>query len=104
MFFCAALFLLNIRDRNLTYPNYPIDLLRSIPVPDPNLCDITPLVRAFDALCEQELLPWSQMHKDPVRHKIDAAVAQVLDLDPAEIADWRHRIVNEPTVSNQPAH
>ena len=100
---CGTLFLLNIRARKLTYPQYSLDLLRSIPLPDPSLCDLTPLVRAFDDLCESELLPWAQMDVDPVRHKIDAAVAEVLDLNLAEMADWRRRIVNEPTVSNRPA-
>lgn len=82
-------------------PKLPHRPPRSIPIPDPNLCDITPLVQAFDALCNAELLPWAQMDKDPVRHRIDDAVAQVLELDPAEMSDWRQRIVNEPTVSNQ---
>ena len=100
---CGTLVLLNIRSRKLTYPQYGIDHLRSIPLPDPDLVDLASLARAFDDLCEAELLPWAQMDKDPVRHKIDDAVAEVLDLDPAEMADWRRRIVNEPTVSNKPA-
>ena len=70
---------------------------------DPSRADLTPLVRAFDDLCNAELQPWAQMDIDPVRHQIDDAVAEVLDLDPAEMADWRRRIVNEPTVSNKPA-
>ena len=100
---CGVLFLLNIRPRKLTYPQYDLKNIRSIPLPGPSLCDLAPLVRAFDHLCESELLPWAQMDVDPVRHKIDAAVAEVLDLDTAEMADWRRRIVNEPTVSNKPA-
>ena len=100
---CGTLALLNFRSRTLTYPQYGIDHLRSIPLPDPSRADLAPLVRVFDGLCNAELLPWAQMDKDPVRHKIDDAVAEVLDLDPAEMADWRRRIVNEPTVSNKPA-
>ena len=100
---CGTLSLLNIRARKLTYPQYSLDLLRSIPLPDPSRCDITPLVRVFDEVCEEELQPWAQMDVDPVRHRIDDAVAEVLDLDEGELADWRRRIVNEPTVSNKPA-
>lgn len=61
------------------------------------------MVRVFDEVCEQELQPWAQMDVDPVRHRIDDAVAEVLGLDEGELADWRRRIVNEPTVSNKPA-
>lgn len=100
---CGAILFLNCRSQDLSYSKYSLDLLRSIPLPDPSLADLAPLVRAFNNLCEAELLPWAQMDKDPVRHKIDDAVAEVLDLDPAEMADWRRRIVNEPTVSNKPA-
>lgn len=100
---CGTLAFLNIRSRTLTYPQFGIDHLRSIPLPDPTRADLTPLVRVFDDLCNSELQPWAKMDIDPVRHKIDDAVAEVLDLDPAEIADWRRRIVNEPTVSNKPA-
>ena len=100
---CGALSLLNIRARKLTYPAYKLAPLRSLPLPDPSRCDITPLVRVFDEVCEQELQPWAQMDSDPVRHRIDHAVAEVLSLDEAELADWRRRIVNEPTVSNRPA-
>lgn len=99
----GTIFLLNIRTRKLTYPRYSVSQLEQLPLPDPRRCDITPLVRAFDDLCEQELQPWPQMDVDPVRHQIDAAVCEVLGLDPAEVADWRRRIVAEPTVSNKPA-
>ena len=100
---CGALLFLNCRSKDLSYPAYSLELLRSMPLPDPSRADLAPLVRAFDDLCEAELLPWAQMDIDPVRHQIDDAVAEVLDLDPVEMADWRRRIVNEPTVSNKPA-
>ena len=100
---CGALSLLSQRSKKLTYPQFSLNHLRSIPLPDPSRADLAPLVRVFDDLCNAELLPWAQMDKDPARHKIDDAVAEVLELDPAEMADWRRRIVNEPTVSNKPA-
>ena len=100
---CGTLSLLNQRSKKLTYPQYSLTHLRSIPLPDPSRADLTPLVRVFDDLCISELQPWAKIDIDPVRHQIDDAVAEVLDLDPAEMADWRRRIVNEPTVSNKPA-
>ena len=99
----AVLSFLNRRQKKLTYADYSLDQLRSIPVPDPASVDLTPLVDAFERLRRSEMLPWPRMPECPVRAELDEAVATVLDLDPAELAEWRKRIAAEPTVSNKPA-
>lgn len=50
---------------------------------------------------DTELLPWPQMDQCSTRAALDEAVAQVLGLDAAKIADWPQRIVREPAVSNK---
>ena len=94
---------MNRRQKKLTYADYSLDQLRSMPVPDPAKCDLAPLADAFRKLGGTELLPWPQMDQCAARAALDEAAAQVLGLDAAEIADWRQRIVREPTVSNRPA-
>ena len=97
----AILSFMNRRQKKLTYADYSLDQLRAIPVPDPSKCDLAPLQDAFRELGKSTLMPWPQMDKCPVRTELDATAATVLGIDPAEIADWRQRIVREPTVSNR---
>ena len=99
----AALSFLNRRQKTLDYSDYSLDQLRSMPVPDPAKCDLAPLADAFRKLGSTDLLPWPQMDQCPARAALDDATADVLGLDAAEIANWRQRIVAEPTVSNSPA-
>lgn len=54
-------------------------------------------------MASAELLPWPRMEECPARAKLDEAAACVSGLDPTVIADWRTRIVGEPTVSNREA-
>ena len=99
----GALFFLGKRAGKLTYARYATPTMDAFPVPDPLKCDIAPLVQAFNATRTSDMLRWAQMDSDPVRHYLDDAVADVIGLDPAEIADWRMRIVLEPTVSGNVA-
>ena len=99
----AVLSFLNRRQKKLTYSDYSLDQLRSIPVPDPAKCDLAPLATAFRELGDAELLPWPRMNECPVRARLDAAAGECLGLRPETVADWRERIVGEPTVSNRPA-
>ena len=99
----AVLSFLNRRQKKLTYSDYSLDQLRSMPVPDPAKCDLAPLATAFRELGDAELLPWPRMNECPVRAHLDAAAGECLGLRPETIADWRERIVREPTVSNRPA-
>ena len=95
---------LNRRQKALDYSDYSLEQLRSLPVPDPAKCDLTPLQDAFHRLGKAELLPWPQMDECPVRTELDAAAAACLGRDPEAIAYWREKIVREPTVSNRPAY
>ena len=97
----AVLSFLNRRQKKLTYANYSLNQIRAIPVPDPEKTDLAPLVSAFNDLGNSKLLPWSKMNDCPTRAKLDDVVAKVLGLDPEILADWRQRIVSEPTVNNQ---
>ncbi len=99
----AVLTLMNRRQKKLTYADYSLDQLRAIPVPDPAKCDLAPLLDAFRELGNAELLPWPRMDECSARAALDEAAAQVLGIDAAKIADWRERLVHEPTISNRPA-
>lgn len=70
-------------------------------MPDPEKTDLAPLVRAFNDLGDSKLLPWPKMTDCPVRAKLDDVVAKVIGVAPEILADWRQRIVNEPTVNNR---
>ena len=99
----GTLFFLLIRDHTLTYSRYNPGKLRSLLVPHPGICDIQPLLRAYDDLQDKELKPWPAMDTDPNRCRLDDAVAEVLDLDMQEVSEWRQRIVAEPFVSGREA-
>ncbi len=99
----AAVSFLNRRQKKLDYADYSLAQLRSMPVPDPAKVDLIPLLHAFHRLGSAELLPWPRMNECPVRAALDEAVASVLDLEPAAVAEWRNKIAAEPTVSNKPA-
>ena len=99
----GTLFFLLIRDHTLTYSRYNPEKLRSLLVPHPGLCDIKPLIRAYDDSRDEALMPWPAMANDPNRIRLDDAVAEVLDLDMQEVSEWRQRIANEPFVSGREA-
>ena len=97
----GAVLFLNRRSKKLTYSDYSLDQLRSLPCPDPRKVTIDRLATAFDELQDRKLLPWAQMDHCPVRARLDAVVGQTLGIDPAKLAEWRRRLVQEPTVSNK---
>ena len=100
----AVASLLNRRQKKLDYSDYSLEQLRSIPVPDPAKCDLTPLQDAFHRLQKADLLPWPQMDECPVRAELDAAAAACLGRGAEVIAHWREKIVREPTVSTRSAY
>ena len=100
---CGNLLLLNARSKKLTYSTYKPAQISAIPLPDPTKCDLTPLNDAYGDLANAELLPWPRMDGCRVRASLDEAAACVLGLDMNLIADWRARIVVEPTISNREA-
>ena len=92
---------LNIRQKKLTYPNFSLDGLRSLPVPASG-CDLPTLAAAFDELADQTLASLPSMATDSVRERLDQAVSEAVPgLDPATLAEWRQRIPLEPSVNNQ---
>ena len=69
---------LNTRQRNLTYPSFSLDGLRSLPAPNPNTCDLAALATAYDSYAENILCPLPEMDHDPVRHVLDDAVSEAV--------------------------
>ena len=97
----GAVLFLNRRARTLTYPTYSLDQLRSLPCPDPAKVRTGRLAATFDELRDHELLPWTQMDHCPIRARLDAVVGQTLGIEPTKLAEWRRRLVQEPTISNK---
>ena len=97
----GAVLFLNRRAKKLTYPAYSLDQLRSLPCPDPQNMRTEHLAAAFDKLRDRELLSWAQMDHCPIRARLDAVVGQTLGIKPAKLAEWRRKIVREPTISNK---
>lgn len=60
------------------------------------------MTAAFNELGGEILQTFPQMSGDPVRERIDAAVAQALALDPERIAAIRGALPKEPSVTNRP--
>ena len=93
---------LNLRQKNLTYPQYSMDGLRTLPVPNPHECDLASLAEIYDRYAEQELLPLPEIASDPVRISLDEAARRAVPgLDVCEVADWRRSIALEPTIHNE---
>ena len=94
---------LNIRQKNLTYPHFSLDGLRSLPVPRADRCEgITALAAAFQELADKPLLQLPSMHDDPVRRAIDDSVlAAVPGLARNDIDTYRRCISLEPSVNNE---
>ena len=95
--------LLNRRSKTLDYPAWSLEQLRDIRVPKPDNPAWPALKSAFDATCDDELLPMSQGPDCAVRQVIDDAAALALGVEPEIVADWRRRLAAEPTVSNRRA-
>ena len=87
-----------------SYPQFSLDTLRSIPVPNfPALGDEVrdALADAYEALKNEVLLPFPQMDEDPIRRQLDDAVVDALDLDPEWVAQIRRALSEEPSVTNK---
>ena len=86
------------------YPQFSLDTLRSIPVPNfPALGDGVrdALADAYEALKSELLLPFPQMDEDSIRRQLDDAVVDALDLDPEWVAQIRRALSEEPSVTNK---
>ncbi len=88
-----------------TYPQFSLDDLRRIPVPDFNAlgaAQISALAAAYDALCDFPLLPLPQIMADETRAAIDRIVTEALGLAPETVAAIRRELSREPSITNRP--
>ena len=93
---------LNTRQKNLTYPNFSLDGLRSLPVPHPSLCDIAALATIYEQCADEALRPLPEIHTDPVRHVLDKAVLKAVPgLPGSDLSRWRQSVSLEPSVNNE---
>ncbi len=93
---------LNIRQKNLTYPHFSLNGLRSLPVPNPDRCDIKRLVAAYGEFADESLLALPLMNEDSVRRAIDEAVLEAVPgLSSSEVINWNDSIPLEPSVNNK---
>ena len=101
----GILTLLGGRDNKVpSYPQFSLDTLRSLQVPDFAALDPGSrdhLICWFDWLRHEELLPLPHMHEDPVRRQIDDAVTEALGLDPEWVATVRRELAREPSVMDR---
>ena len=95
--------LLNMRTKKLMYVHWSIAQLGSVRVPASleNAETQTALEAVYDRVCRDRLQPWEQADTDPVRRRIDEAVAEAYGFSPNVLADWRRRLATEPTVANR---
>lgn len=101
----GLLALLGRRDNRVPeYPQFSIDTLQQVSVPDfsPQL-DYSPqnLASAFKQLKDDVLLPLPEMDRDPVRRALDDAVIGALDLDPEWVAEIRRALSEEPSITGR---
>ncbi len=101
----GILSLLGGRDnRKPSYPQFSLDTLRSLRVPDfGQLGDDArdALATVYDWRCDDVLLALPQMNDDPVRKQLDEAVTSALGLDGEWVAEVRRALSEEPSVRNR---
>ncbi len=90
-------------NRKPSYPQFSLDTLRSIPVPNlsAHVDARDTLARVFGHLRDEVLLPLPQMDHDPIRRRLDDAVTEALDLDPEWVATIRRELSREPSITNR---
>ena len=87
-----------------SYPQFSIDDLRKLPVPDfaaLGPAAVTGLAAAYDQQANAILLPLPQLNDCPARMALDAAVIAALDLDGELVANIRRQLAMEPSVTGQ---
>ena len=101
----GILSLLGGRDnRKPSYPQFSLDTLRSLRVPDFRRLGTDArdaLAATYDSLCDDVLLPLPQMNEDPIRKHLDNTVTTALGLDPEWVAQVRRSLSEEPSVTNR---
>ena len=87
-----------------SYPRFALPDIRETPVPNfPELGDDVrdALAATYEQLKDEVLLPFPRMDDDPVRKRLDAAVADALSLDLEWVAQIRRALSEEPSVTNR---
>ena len=91
-------------NRKPTYPQFSLDDLRSLPVPDFATIGtdaVSKLVAAYDKYAESILMPLPQMNDCPVRKALDNAVCAALEIDGETVATIRRQLSMEPSVTGK---
>ena len=101
----GILSLLGGRDnRKPSYPQFSLDTLRSLRVPDFDKLGTEArdaLATTYDWRRDDVLLPLPQMNDDPIRKQLDDAVTAALGLDEEWVAQVRQALTEEPSVTNR---
>ena len=101
----GLLSLLGGRDnRKPSYPNFSLDTLRSVPVPDLDGLGggaLDHMVAQFEWIKGDTLSPFPDMARDPVRHQIDGAVAEALGMDAEWVSNVRREMAREPSITDR---
>ena len=85
-----------------TYPQFSLDDLRKLVVPDfATIGGAAVLAAVYDAHAEDTLLPLPQMNDCPVRLALDEAVIATLELDGEMVATIRRSLAMEPSVTGR---
>ena len=88
-----------------SYPQFSLDDLRRIPVPDFDALSetrIMQLATAYDTLCNFTLLPLPQIMADETRQALDRVVIDALDIVPEVVANIRRELSREPSITGKP--
>ena len=86
-----------------TYPQFSMDDLQKIPVPDFAAVDgaAARLAKAYDAHAKDAMLPLPSMDDCPTRRALDDAVVEALDLDAETVSAVRRSLAAEPSVTGR---
>ena len=94
----------NRSNKKPTYPQFSMDDLRKVFVPDFKALGadaVRDLSRAYDALSRSEILPLPRMDICPTRRALDDAVCAALGLDGELAAEIRRSLAAEPSVTGR---
>ncbi len=100
----ATMILLNRRSKMLTYVKWSVGQMRSIGIPKPDNPSWSALTSAYEEAKNTPMLPLKQGTACEARSIIDQAAALALGIDGEQVAEWRHMLTEEPTISNRPAN
>ena len=93
-------------NRKPSYPQFSLDTMRSLRVPDlPALPEARAmLATAYEELKDQQLRPLPEIDRDPVRMRLDDIVAGALGYEREWVARIRKALGEEPSITNRPLY